>query len=59
MARLEAAMGAALADEPARQKLMLAGNDPAAEGSEAFAARIRREREVVRKIVQETGIKAE
>ena len=59
MARLEAAMGAALADEPTRQKLMLAGNDPAAEGSEAFAARIRREREVVRKIVQETGIKAE
>jgi tripartite-type tricarboxylate transporter receptor subunit TctC len=59
IARLEAAMQAALADEPTRQKLMMAGNDPAAEGAEAFAARIRREREVVRKIVQETGIKAE
>ena len=52
-------MQAALADEPTRQKLMLAGNDPASEGTAAFAARIGREREVVRKIVQETGIKAE
>ena len=52
-------MQAALADETVRQRLAVAGNEPAVEGSEAFAARIRREREVVRKIVQETGIKAE
>lgn len=59
IARLEAAMRVALSDEPTRQRLILAGNDPALEGAGAFADRIRREREVVRRIVQETGIKAD
>ena len=59
IARLEAAMAAALADEPTRQKLILTGSDPASEGAAAFAARVERDRAVVRKIVQETGIKAE
>ncbi|TDG32336.1 twin-arginine translocation pathway signal protein [Paracraurococcus ruber] len=59
LARVEAAARHALADAAVRQRLAVAGNDPAVEGSEAFAARIRREREVVRQIVQETGIKPE
>lgn len=59
IARLEAAVRAAVTDPATRQKLVLAGNDPSDEGAEAFGARIRREREVVAKIVQETGIKAE
>jgi len=59
IARLEAAVRAAVADPATRQKLVLAGNDPSDEGAEAFGARIRREREVVAKIVRETGIRAE
>jgi tripartite-type tricarboxylate transporter receptor subunit TctC len=59
IARLEAAMRTALEDETVRRRLAAAGNDPALEGSEAFGARIRQEREVVRQIVQETGIKTE
>jgi tripartite-type tricarboxylate transporter receptor subunit TctC len=59
LARLEAAMRAAVADPPTRQRLVLAGNDPSEEGAEAFGARIRREREVVARIVRETGIRAE
>jgi tripartite-type tricarboxylate transporter receptor subunit TctC len=49
----------ALADETVRQRLTAAGNEPALEGSAEFAARIRRERDLVRQIVQETGIKPE
>ncbi|MCO6418234.1 twin-arginine translocation pathway signal protein [Siccirubricoccus sp. KC 17139] len=57
--KLEAAMRAAVQDEATRQRLILAGNDPSAEGAAAFAARIRREKEVVARIVRETGIKAD
>jgi tripartite-type tricarboxylate transporter receptor subunit TctC len=57
--RLEAAVQHALADPELRRRLEAAGNEPVAEGSAAFAARIRRDREVVRRIVQATGMRVE
>jgi tripartite-type tricarboxylate transporter receptor subunit TctC len=57
--RLEAAVHHANADPELRRRLALTGNDAVTESSADFAARIRREREVVRKIVQETGIRIE
>jgi len=59
IARLAAAMQAAVADEATRQRLVLAGNEPIFEGPEGFAARIVRERAVVKQIVASTGIRAE
>jgi tripartite-type tricarboxylate transporter receptor subunit TctC len=59
MARLEAALLAATSDPATREKLALTGNDAVTEGSAAFAARIQRERAVVRQIVAQTGIRAE
>ncbi len=59
MARLEAALLAATGDPATRERLEMAGNDVVTEGSAAFAARIRREREVVKQIVAQTGIRAE
>jgi len=56
---LEAALRSAVADPGTRQRLAVAGNDAAFEDAAAFAARIRREREVVARIVAETGIRAE
>ncbi len=59
MARLEAAMMAATRDPATQQKLALTGNDAVTEGSAAFAARIQRERAVVKQIVAQTGIRAD
>ena len=59
MARLEAALLAATGDPATRERLALTGNDAVTEGADAFAARIRRERAVVRQIVAQTGIRAE
>jgi len=57
--RVAAAMQAAVTDPATRDRLVLAGNEPVTEGPAAFAARIAREREVVRQIVAMTGMKAE
>jgi tripartite-type tricarboxylate transporter receptor subunit TctC len=59
VARLEAAVQAATRDPEVARRLALTGNEPVAEGGEAFAARIRRDREVVRRIVAETGMRIE
>ncbi|MDO9710437.1 Bug family tripartite tricarboxylate transporter substrate binding protein [Paracraurococcus lichenis] len=59
IAKLEAAMRTALQDETVQKRLKDAGNEPNFEGAAAFADRIRRERAVVKQIVQETGIKPE
>jgi len=59
MARLEAALLAATGDPATRGKLALTGNDAVTEGAAAFAARIQRERAVVKQIVAQTGIRAE
>ena len=57
--KIAAAMQAAVADPLTRDRLRLAGNEPVTEGPAAFAARITRERQVVREIVAMTGLKAE
>ena len=57
--RIAAAMQVAVADPPTQDRLRLAGNEPITEGPAAFAARIARERQVVREIVAMTGLKAE
>lgn len=59
MARLEAALLAAVRDPAAVARLGSGGNDPVAAGSTAFAERIRLDREMVRKLVRETGMKVE
>jgi len=59
LAALEAALRAAVADPTTQQRLAVAGNDAAFEDAAAFGARIRREREVVARIVAQTGIRAE
>ena len=59
IARLEAALAAAVADGPTREKLILGGSDPAFEDAATFGARLRRERDLVRQIVAEAGIKPE
>ncbi|MBX6740654.1 MAG: tripartite tricarboxylate transporter substrate binding protein [Acetobacteraceae bacterium] len=59
VAKLEAALRHATSDPEIRQRLALTGNDAVTGTAAEFAARIRREREVVRRIVQETGMKAE
>ncbi|MBL6079169.1 tripartite tricarboxylate transporter substrate binding protein [Belnapia sp. T18] len=59
MARLEAALLAATGDPATQERLTMAGNDVVTEGSAAFAARIQRERAVVKQIVAQTGLRAE
>lgn len=57
IARLEAAAGAATNDPLTRERLALTGNDAITAGAEAFAALIRRDGEMVRRLVAETGIR--
>jgi tripartite-type tricarboxylate transporter receptor subunit TctC len=57
VAKLDAALQAALADPATQQRILPAGNDPSYEGSATFATRVQRDREVVRRIVAETGIR--
>lgn len=58
-ARLEAALRHATTDEPTRQRLAATGNDAVTETAEAFAARITKDRAVVRQLIQQTGLKIE
>ena len=59
LARLEAALAQATGDPATRQRLALTGNEAVTESAAAFATRIRREREVVRQIVAQTGMRAD
>jgi tripartite-type tricarboxylate transporter receptor subunit TctC len=54
--RLEAAAAAATSDPATRDRLAATGNDAITAGAEAFAAVIRRDGEMVRRLVAETGI---
>lgn len=56
VARLEAAAAAATSDPATRDRLAATGNDAITAGAEAFAAVIRRDGEMVRRLVAETGI---
>jgi len=58
-ARLEAALRHATPDEPTRQRLAATGNDAVTETADAFAARITKDRAVVRQLIQQTGLKIE
>lgn len=58
-ARLEAALRHATTDDPTRQRLAATGNDAVTETAEAFAARITKDRAVVRQLIQQTGLKIE
>ncbi|MBW8268271.1 Bug family tripartite tricarboxylate transporter substrate binding protein [Caldovatus aquaticus] len=57
--RLSAALRHATGDPAVRERLALTGNDAVSDTPAEFAARIRREREVVKRIVRESGIRAE
>lgn len=56
IARLEAAAAAATSDPATRERLAATGNDAITAGADAFAALIRRDGEMVRRLVAETGI---
>ncbi|WP_198377108.1 tripartite tricarboxylate transporter substrate-binding protein [Neoroseomonas rubea] len=56
VARLESAAAAATSDPATRDRLAATGNDAITGGAEAFAAVIRRDGEMVRRLVAETGI---
>lgn len=56
LARLEAAAAAATGDAATRERLAATGNDAITAGADAFAALIRRDGEMVRRLVAETGI---
>lgn len=57
ISRLEAAAAAATNDPATRERLAMTGNDAITAGAEAFAALIRRDGEMVRRLVAETGIR--
>ena len=57
--RLEAALRHATTDEPTRQRLAASGNDVVVESADAFAERIRKDRDLVRQLIRETGLKIE
>lgn len=59
VAKLDAAMRGAVADPATQQRIRPTGNEPMPEDSATFAARILRDREVVRRIVAETGMRAD
>ena len=59
IARLSAALRHATSDPATRDRLALTGNDAVTSTPAEFAERIRREREVVKRIVRESGIRAE
>jgi tripartite-type tricarboxylate transporter receptor subunit TctC len=58
-ARLEAALRHATTDEPTRQRLAASGNDVVTESAAAFGERIRKDRDLVRQLIRETGLKIE
>jgi tripartite-type tricarboxylate transporter receptor subunit TctC len=58
-ARLEAALRHATTDEPTRQRLAASGNDVVTESADAFGERIKKDRELVRQLIRETGLKIE
>jgi tripartite-type tricarboxylate transporter receptor subunit TctC len=58
-ARLEAALRHATTDEPTRQRLAASGNDVVTESADAFGERIRKDRDLVRQLIRETGLKIE
>ncbi len=55
--RLEAAASAATSDPTTRERLAATGNDAITAGADAFATVIRRDGEMVRRLVAETGIR--
>lgn len=57
IARLEAAAGAATSDPAIRERLAATGNDAITAGADEFATLIRRDGEMVRRLVAETGIR--
>ena len=57
VARFEAAAAHATNDPTTRERLAASGNDPITGNAEAFAAVLRRDGEMVRRLVQETGIR--
>ncbi len=59
VARLSAALNHATGDAATRERLALTGNDAVTDSQPAFAERVRREREVVKRIVRESGIRAD
>lgn len=59
VARLEAALRHATTDEATRQRLIASGNDPVTESAAAFGERIRRDREIVRQLIRDTGLRLE
>jgi tripartite-type tricarboxylate transporter receptor subunit TctC len=59
LARLEAALRFATEDAATRHRLAMTGNDAISGSAADFAALIRRDREVVRRIVREAGIRPE
>jgi tripartite-type tricarboxylate transporter receptor subunit TctC len=59
VARLSAALHHATGDAATRERLALTGNDAVTDTPAEFAARTAREREVVKRIVRESGIRAE
>lgn len=59
VAQLDAAVRGALADPETQSRIAPTGNDPFYLNSAAFAERIMTDREVVRRIVAETGMRAD
>ena len=57
IARLEAAAAAATNDPATRERLAMTGNDAITAGADEFATLIRRDGEMVRRLVAETGIR--
>lgn len=57
IARFEAAAAHATNDPTTRERLEASGNDPVTGNAEAFAAVLRRDGEMVRKLVAETGMR--
>jgi tripartite-type tricarboxylate transporter receptor subunit TctC len=57
IARFEAAAAHATNDPTTRERLAASGNDPVTGGAEAFGAVLRRDGEMVRRLVAETGIR--
>ncbi|MES2710969.1 MAG: tripartite tricarboxylate transporter substrate-binding protein [Pseudomonadota bacterium] len=55
--RLDAALRAAVSDPATQQRIRPTGNEPMPEDSATFTARILRDREQVRRIVAETGMR--
>ncbi len=55
--KLEAALRHATADREVIDRLAMTGNDVVTESAAAFAERIRRDREMVRGLIRETGMK--